>query len=164
MTPYSSRSILTHLQISRLFIFDPFEVEIGYRRYDQRQLLDRHIRRIETKTPLFRQTQLFQPEIQLHHYPLVEWQLIVLAQVLFHHDELEIPHYIVSFQRFIPAGDVHLPVIDPVFHHLREHQADLWLDPETKPELYPDDIVGYDVIDGILRGIRIIQRIHMHKP
>src|SRR5580704_10186006 len=162
--PYNSRTIFVHLQISRLFTFDAFEVEIGYRRYDQREFLDRDIGWIEPKTSFLRQAQLFQPEIKLHDHPLMKRQLIVLAQEFFHHDELEISDHIVPLERFIPAGHIHFPVNDQVFDYFAEHPADLWLNPEAQPELYPDNIVGNNVIDAVFRGVRIIYRIHMYKP
>ena len=74
----------------------------------------------------------FQPKMEFHDHPFNKWQFIVLAQVFFHHHELEIPHGITACKTFIPADNIYFFIGDQVFNHFPEHEVDPWLHPETQ--------------------------------
>src|SRR5215210_8079568 len=102
--------------------------------------------------------------MQFHDHPLQEWKFIVLAQVFFHYDELEITNHIIPFQAFIATGYVYLVIIYEVFYHFPEHEVDLWFNPKAEAEFHPDNVIGYDMVNGILASVRIIYRIYVDEP
>ena len=91
-------------------------------------------------------------------------QLIVLAQVFFHYNKLEIAHHVIAFQAFIPAGNIHFFVVHQIFYYFPEHKIDLGLHTETQFNFHPDNIIGYNVFYIVFAGVWVVYRIHMHKP
>ena len=102
--------------------------------------------------------------MEFHDHALQERQVIVLTQVFFQHDELEIAHGLVAGQTFIAADDIHFLVRNQVFHHFTEHEVDAGLHAESESEIDADDVVRNDVIHFILAGIGIVDRVDVYQP
>src|SRR5690606_9657841 len=99
---------------------------------------------------------VFQPEMELHDHPFKERQFIILAQVFFHHHELEITNRITAGKTFVPADNIYFFVGDTVFHYFSEHMVYSGFHPESQAKINPYNIIRYDMLYFILAGIWII--------
>src|SRR5437762_603581 len=99
-----------------------------------------------------------------HNEPFEEGKFVVVAEVFFHYYELEVAYYIIALQALVATGYIYLFIRHKVHDHLPEHKVYPWLHPETEPEFYPDNIVGNDMLDTVVTGIRIIYCVYVNKP
>ena len=87
--------------------------------------------------------------MQFHNHFFQEGEIVILAEVFFHNDELEVTHYIITLKAFVAAGDIHFFVGNQVGNNLPEHQVYLGFHPESKAELHPNDVVWNNMFNNM---------------